>query len=56
MRRGHVTGHKREKKGSQDWYAARQEELLRQIEATWQAPAPQQQAPATTGAAQREAA
>jgi hypothetical protein len=22
MKRGHVTGHKQERKGSQDWYAA----------------------------------
>jgi hypothetical protein len=35
MKRGHCTGIKRERKGSQDWYKERQEELLRQIEAQW---------------------
>ena len=37
MKRGHVTGTKREKQGSQDWYKAIEEEHIRKIEAEWQA-------------------
>ena len=37
MKHGHVTGHKKERKGSQDWYSAIQEEHLKRIEAEWQA-------------------
>ena len=33
MKMGHVAGTKREKKGSQDWYRAIQEEHLKRIEA-----------------------
>jgi hypothetical protein len=36
MKRGHVTGTKREKKGSQDWYKAIEAENLKRIEAEWQ--------------------
>lgn len=37
MSRGHVTGHKHERKGSQDWYRKIEEETIRRIEAEWQA-------------------
>jgi hypothetical protein len=37
MKRGHVTGTKREKQGSQDWYCAIAEAHLRRIEAAWAA-------------------
>ena len=37
MKRGHVTGHKKERKGSTDWYKAIEEEHIRRIEAEWQA-------------------
>ena len=37
MRRGHVTGHKKEKQDSQRWYDAIQEEHLKRIEAEWAA-------------------
>jgi hypothetical protein len=37
MKRGHVTGHKKERTGSQDWYRAIQEEHLKRIEKEWQA-------------------
>ena len=36
MKRGHVTGTKREKPGN-DWYRAIEEEAIRKIEAEWQA-------------------
>jgi len=36
MSRGHVTGHKKERKGSSDWYKAIEEENIRRIEAEWQ--------------------
>ena len=36
MSRGHVTGHKKERKGSSDWYKAIEEEHIRRIEAEWQ--------------------
>ena len=32
MKRGHVTGHKKERKGSQAWYGAIQAEHLARIE------------------------
>ena len=37
MKRGHVTGHKKERKGSSDWYKQIEEENIRKIEAAWQA-------------------
>jgi len=37
MKRGHVTGHKRERKGARDWYKHIEEENIRRIEAEWQA-------------------
>jgi hypothetical protein len=37
MKRGHVIGIKREKKGAQDWYRAIEEANIRRIEAEWQA-------------------
>jgi hypothetical protein len=37
MKRGHVTGHKREKRGSQDWYKQIEEEWIKKVEAEWQA-------------------
>jgi hypothetical protein len=37
MKRGHVTGHKRECKGASDWYKHIEEEHIRRIEAEWQA-------------------
>ena len=37
MKHGHVTGTKREKKASQDWYRAIEAENLKRIEAEWQA-------------------
>ena len=37
MKRGHVTGHKHERKGSTDWYKQIEEENIRSIEAEWQA-------------------
>jgi hypothetical protein len=36
--RGHCTGHKKERKNSQRWYDAIQEEHLKRIEREWQAP------------------
>ncbi len=33
MKHGHVTGHKRERKGSQDWYRQIEEEHIRRVEA-----------------------
>jgi hypothetical protein len=36
MKWGHVTGHKKERKGSQDWYKALEEENIRRIEGEWQ--------------------
>ena len=38
MKRGYATGHKRERKNSQRWYDAIQEEHLKRIEREWQAP------------------
>jgi hypothetical protein len=43
MKMGHVTGTKREKKGSQDWYKAIEEEHIRRIEAEWAAKRPVQE-------------
>jgi hypothetical protein len=37
MKRGHVTGHKKERKGATDWYKQIEEENIRKIEAEWQA-------------------
>ena len=37
MKKGHVSGHKRERKGSTDWYRAQEEANIRRIEAEWQA-------------------
>jgi hypothetical protein len=37
MKRGHVTGTKRERKGANDWYKQIEEESIRKIEAAWQA-------------------
>ena len=43
MKRGHVTGHKKERKGSNDWYKAMEEEHCRRIEHEWAAKQAQQQ-------------
>lgn len=37
MKRGHVVGTKRERKGSQDWFKAREAEIIAQVEREWQA-------------------
>ena len=37
MKRGHVTGTKKEKKGASDWYKQIEEENIHKIEAAWQA-------------------
>ena len=37
MKRGHVTGHKKERKGASDWYRKIEEANIRRIEAEWQA-------------------
>ena len=37
MKRGNVTGHKRERKGASNWYKSIEEEHIRKIEAEWQA-------------------
>lgn len=37
MKRGHVTGHKKERQDATDWYKAIEEENIRKIEAEWQA-------------------
>jgi len=37
MKRGHITGHKKERKGRTDWYKQIEEEHIRRIEAEWQA-------------------
>jgi len=37
MKRGHVTGHKKERKGASDWYRQYEEANIRKIEAEWQA-------------------
>ena len=35
MKRGHVTGTKKERKGSNDWYKQITEENMRRVEAEW---------------------
>ncbi len=35
-KRGHVTGHKRERKGASDWYRDQEEANIRRVEAKWQ--------------------
>ena len=37
MKRGHVTGNKKERKGHNDWYKAIAEENIRRVEAEWAA-------------------
>jgi hypothetical protein len=37
MKHGHVTGHKKERKGSNNWYKEIEEENIRRVEAEWQA-------------------
>jgi hypothetical protein len=37
MKRGHVTGHKKERKGASDWYKQIEEANIRRIEAEWHA-------------------
>jgi hypothetical protein len=37
MKRGHVTGHKKERKGASGWYKAIEEANIRKVEAEWQA-------------------
>ena len=37
MKRGHVTGTKKERQGSTDWYRKIEEEHIRRIKAEWQA-------------------
>lgn len=37
MKRGHVTGSKRERTGASDWYKQMEEANIRKIEAEWQA-------------------
>ena len=37
MKRGHVVGTKKERKGASEWYKAIEEEHIRRIEAEWQA-------------------
>ena len=37
MKRGHVTGTKKETKRASDWYRAIEEATIRQVEAQWQA-------------------
>jgi len=36
MKRGHVTGHEKERKGATDWYKELEEANIRRIEAEWQ--------------------
>jgi hypothetical protein len=37
MKMAHPTGHKKEKKGSTEWYKAIEAENLKRIEAEWEA-------------------
>ena len=37
MSRGHVTGHKKERKGSQDWYREIEQANIERIEKEWAA-------------------
>ena len=43
MKRGHCTGHKRERPHATDWYTHREEELIRHVEAQWGIPVPWQE-------------
>jgi hypothetical protein len=43
MKMGHVTGHKRERKGASDWYREIEDANIRKIEAQWAAKAAAQQ-------------
>lgn len=36
MKRGHVTGHKKERKGASDWYREIEQANLERIEKEWQ--------------------
>jgi hypothetical protein len=42
VRRGHVVGTKREKKGATDWFKQIEEENIRKVEAEWAAKQAQQ--------------
>ena len=44
MKRGHVTGHKKERKGSQDWYHAIEQANIERITREWEARQAQQAA------------
>ena len=44
MKRGHVTGHKRERQGASDWYKAIEQANLDRIEKEWEAKQQAQQA------------
>jgi len=37
MKRGHLTGRKKERKGASDWYRQIEEGHIRRVEAEWQA-------------------
>ena len=37
MKRGHVTGTKKARKGATDWYRQIEEEWIKKVEAEWQA-------------------
>jgi hypothetical protein len=43
MKYGHVTGHKKERKGASDWYREVEEANIRKIEAEWALQQAQQQ-------------
>ena len=43
MKHGHVTGHKKERKGASDWYKKIEQENLERIEREWQERQAQQQ-------------
>lgn len=43
MKRGHVTGHKHERKGTSDWYKKIEEEHIRTVEREWAAREAQKQ-------------
>jgi hypothetical protein len=40
MKRGHVTGHKKKRQGSTDWYKEIEEAHIRRIESEWAAKQP----------------
>jgi hypothetical protein len=42
MKHGHVTGHKKEKRGSQDWYREIEREHIERITKEWEAKQQQQ--------------